>query len=100
MTAVPIVTDVLGNNTSPYTITVNHPQAPPRSFVADLYHRTWDRTLKPCLYAGSSQAGPISEVVGAPNDSVIEGEYFEYEVEDGIFGRDFIYNRLLATSCP
>ena len=48
VTAVPTVTDALGNNTRPHTITVDHPQAPPRSFVADLYHRTWDRTLNVC----------------------------------------------------
>ena len=40
------------------------------------------------MYAGSFQAGSISEVVDAPNESVIEGEYFEYEVEIEIFGRD------------
>jgi len=80
-------------------VTINHPQAEERAFVADLYHRIWDRTLKPCLYAGNYQGGPISEILD-PNDSVIEGEYFEYEVVDGIFGRDFIHNRLLASSCP
>ncbi|XP_065884189.1 uncharacterized protein [Dysidea avara] len=99
VTAVPIVTDALGNDTNPYSITVDHPQAPVRSFVADLYHRTWDRSLDPCLYAGNSQGGPISEL-DDPNDSVIEGEYSDYEVADGIFGRDFKHNRLLTTSCP
>ena len=81
-------------------MTVDHPQAPARSFITDLYRSTWDNTLKPCLYAGSSQGGPLFEVVDGPNDPVIEGEYSEYEVADGIFGRNFKYNRLLATACP
>ena len=73
-------------------------QSPARTFVAELYRRTWERTLKPCLYAGNSQGGPISEV--ADDASVIEGEYFEYEVTDGIFGTSFTYNRLLPRPCP
>ena len=76
---------------------VDPPQSPARTFVAELYRRTWERTLKPCLYAGNSQGGPISEVAG--DASVIEGEYFEYEVTDGIFGTSFTYNRLLPRPC-
>ena len=86
------------NITAAYRVIVDPPQSPPRTFVADLFQRTWDRTLRPCLYAGNSQGGPISEV---PNDSsVIEGEYFEYEVADGIFGTSFTYNRLQSRPCP
>lgn len=79
---------------------VDHPDTPARSFVADKFQRTWDKTLKPCLYAGNSQGGPISEVVNSvTSDSVIEGEYFEYEVTDGIFGSNFKYNRLQIRPC-
>ena len=67
---------------------VDPPQSPARTFVAELYRRTWERTLKPCLYAGNSQGGLISEVAG--DASVIEGEYFEYEVTDGIFGTSLL----------
>jgi len=84
----------------PFIITIAHPLAPPRSFIADLFSHTWDRALKPCLYAGSSQGGPISTVSGFPNDPVIEGSYFEYEITDGIFGSSFKYNRLQNHTCP
>ena len=69
-----------------------------RAFIAALFQRTWDRTLKPCLYGGNAQGGPITEVAG--DDSVIEGEYFEYEVTDGIFGSNFMYNRIQIRTCP
>jgi len=82
----------------PFLVTVDHPEAPARSFVADLFQSTWDRPQKPCLYAGSSQGGPISDV-GLPNDSVIEGSYFDYEITDGIFGSSFKFNRLQNHSC-
>ena len=77
---------------------MNPSTATSRSFAAVLSHGTWERTLKPCLYAGNAQGGLISEVAG--DDSVIEGDYFEYTVEDGIFGTNFAYNRLEARTCP
>ena len=80
-----------------FNVTVDHPQAPARTFIADLYHRTWDKTLKPCLYSGNSQGGPISEAMG---DSVIEGEYFEYEVTGTVFGQTFKFNRFDPRNCP
>lgn len=82
-----------------YNVTVEYPGVPARTFIGDLYHRIWDRTLKPCLYAGNSQGGPIYEGNFA-SDSVIEGEYFEYKVTDGIFGANFRYNRLEVRPCP
>ena len=72
-------------------VNVKHPQAPLRSFLADYYGHVWDGSPKPCLYAGSSQGGPISDV--EPNDSVIEGDYFQYEV-GSLFDSNFRYNRL------
>ena len=86
------------NNTDmPYRVTVDPPHTESRTFVADLYHRVWDLTIRPCLYAGNSQGGPISEIEN--DDSVIEGEYFNYEVSDGIFGVSFDYNRLESRPC-
>ena len=38
--------------------------------------------MVPCLYAGSSQGGSITNV--EPIDSVIEGNYLEYKVD--LFG--------------
>ena len=85
----------------PFVVTIGHPLAQPRSFIADLYGYTWDQTLEPCLYAGNSQGGPIFTVNDfLPNDSVIEGSYFEYEIKDGIFGSRFKYNRLQSRICP
>ena len=81
-----------------YNVTVNPFTATSRSFIAALSHRTWERTLKPCLHAGNAQGGPISEVSG--DGSVIEGDYFEYAVTDGIFGTNFAYNRLEVRTCP
>ena len=78
-----------------YNVTVEYPGVPARRFVGDLYHRVWDRTLRPCLYVGNSQGGPISEI---DSDSVIEGEYFEYEVTE-IFGFDDEHNRFDSSPC-
>ena len=86
------------NITNAFRVTVVPRISSPRSFVAALFKRTWDRTLKPCLYAGTSQGGPIAEV--ANDASVIEGDYFEYQVSDGIFGTSFKHNRLQARPCP
>ena len=79
-------------------MTVNPFTVTSRTFAAVLYHRTWERTLTPCFHAGNAQGGPISEVSG--DGSVIEGEYFEYAVTDGIFGTNFAYNRLEVRTCP
>ena len=76
-----------------YSVTVDPPEAAARTFVADLIGRTWDKTPKPCLYAGNSQGG------GPVGSSVIEGKYFEYEVTDGMFGSKFTYNRLETRTC-
>lgn len=84
----------------PFVVTVAHPLASPRSFIADLFPHTWDRAQKPCLYAGNSQGGPISTVGSLPDDPVIEGRYYEYEVTDGIFGSSFKHNHLQSHSCP
>ena len=81
----------LGEGTVPYVVNVKHPQARLRSFLADHYSHVWDGSPKPCLYAGSSQGGSISDV--EPNDPVIEGNYHEYEV-NSLFDYQFKYNRL------
>ena len=52
----------LGEGTVPYVVNVKHPQAQPQSFLADHYSYVWDGSPKLCLYAGSSQGGPISDV--------------------------------------
>ena len=93
----PVITGIPSLNVT-YNVTVSFPEATARTFVASLFQYTWDRTLKPCLYAGNAQGGPITEVAG--DESVIEGKYFEYAVTDGIFGTNFTYNRLQNRTCP
>ena len=79
-------------------VNVKHPQASLRSFLASYHSIVWDGSTKPCLYAGSSQGGSITNV--EPNDSVIEGNYPEYEVDE-LFGSSFKYNRLTTNeACP
>ena len=70
-------------------VNVKHPQASLRSFLASYHSIVWDGSAKPSLYAGSSQGGSITNV--EPNDSVIEGSYFEYEVDD-LFVSYFNFN--------
>ena len=78
-------------STVPIVVNVKHLQAQPRSFLADHYGHVWNGSPKPCLYAGSSQGGPISDV--EPNDSVIEGNYLEHEASS-LFDYQFKYNWL------
>ena len=83
---------------TPYIVAVDYPQAPRREFVAELYHRTWDKSLRPCLYAGDGQGGQVFDTTLTPNDPVIAGDYLDYEVSD-IFASDFMFNRLLPDTC-
>ena len=78
-------------------VTVNYPNSEPRSFVGLLSNVTWEFEKRPCIYAGNSQAGPISEV-DSPNDSVIEGEYTDYEVAS-MFATGFTYSHFDETHC-
>ena len=43
------------------------------------------------------QGGPIAEVLD-PNDSVIEGEYFDYETE-GLFATSYKFSRFEEQQC-
>lgn len=67
------------------------------SFTGWLYSLTWERMQGPCLYAGNRQAGKIYEV-DDPNDSVIEGNFTEYEVP-GRFETSFKYSEFDETRC-
>ena len=80
-----------------YVVTVNYPGKQPRSFVGVMSSVTWEFEKRPCIYVGNSQAGPIAEV-DTPNDSVIEGEYTDYEVAS-MFDTDFIYSHFDADRC-
>ena len=91
--------DSLTNDSSvtPYVVRVDHPDDPPRQFVAELFQRTWDKTMKPCLYAGDGQGGRIFDQV-TPNDPVIAGTFRDYIVSS-IFASNFVYNKLERRNC-
>ena len=81
-----------------YAITVTHPNAErERTFTAILYDFNWEFGRQPCFYAGNQQGGPIAEVLD-PNDSVIEGEYFDYETE-GLFATRYKFSRFEEQQC-
>ena len=79
-------------------VRIEPPSGRPRSFVAQLYRRAWDRRQRPCYYAGSSQAGPLHEFVGVARDSVIAGTYLRYLV-DGLHGTQFSYSQFESALC-
>lgn len=66
----------------------------PRRFVAHWNAVSWDFREGPCLYAGSSNGGPVREVV-APNDAVIEGIHTDYIVKS-TFSTSFKYSRFVG----
>lgn len=65
----------------------------PRSFLGDLFQRTWDNSREECLYIGNGQAGPSGELFDSFRDSVIEGRYTDYVVPS-LFETDFAYDRI------
>ena len=64
----------------------------PRSFLGELYPRTWVSTEQECLYVGNGQGGPSGEYNHLP-DSVIEGRYSEY-ITKSLFDTDFKYTKI------
>ena len=78
---------------------MNHPEEEVRQFVAWIYPLTWEYREEYCLYAGSTQAGPIYEVdddnLNAP---VIMGSYAEYRV-DGAYETSFVYSHFDEANC-
>ena len=81
-----------------YSITVRHPDAErERTFTAILYDFNWEFTRQPCFYAGNQQGGPIAEVLD-PNDSVIEGEYFDYQINE-LFATSYKFSRFEENVC-
>ena len=63
-----------------------------RSFLGDLFPRSWDNTRENCMYVGNGQGGSGGEFDELP-DSVIQGRYTDYIV-DSMFGTDFEYDRI------
>lgn len=76
--------DMLEEKDNFYVVTVQPwaNSSPSRSFLGLFYTQKWDNSAGPCLYAGNAQGGPSYEVKD-PNDSVIEGDYFDYLIPSG-----------------
>ncbi len=85
------------NRESLYTVTVQPVGGVQRTFVAELYHRSWDRTQSPCYYAGSSQGGPLNEF-DSPSDPVIQGRYTQYRLRE-LQDTDFVYSQFDNDLC-
>ena len=75
---------------------VVYPDAPVRSFIAELLG--WDRegTTFSCLYAGNGNAGPTAEYQ-RQNDAVIMGDYMDYPVQS-MFDHSYTYSQF-ESSC-
>ena len=71
--------DLLEEKDNFYIVTVQpwDDSSPSRSFLGIFFSQKWDNSAGPCLYVGNAQGGPSYEVED-PNDSVIEGDYFDY----------------------
>ena len=86
------------NRSDDYLIRLSDPNSNnERSFVGIKADITWEFEKRPCLYVGNSQGGPIVEVE-SPNESVIEGDYTEYEV-GSLFATAFRYGQFNETEC-
>ena len=83
-----------------YVVTVQPPDpSPSRSFLGEFYDRKWDRTNEPCLYVGNAQGGKSYDVED-PNDSVIEGNYREYFIEnEDLFETNYKYVQFEEERC-
>lgn len=80
-----------------YAITVHPPTAPARTFVGELYWRSWEQSDVRCYYAGSSQGGATGEFE-EPSGTVIQGKYFDYQV-NGLFDITFKYSMFDKELC-
>ena len=92
--------DISNPNQEYYTVTVHYPGQDQRSFLGMLWPLTWEYKEEYCLYTGNGQAGPLDEADarGAPNDPVLEGEYFRYKV-DSSFATNFEFTHFDETRC-
>lgn len=64
-----------------YIVELRPPNKQIRQFLAFLSPYAWDFSHQTCLYAGDSNAGASYELE-SPNDSVIEGYFTDYIMDD------------------
>ena len=83
-----------------YTVIVNPDDSSARSFIAEVYSRTWDKRQESCLYAGNSQGGSYSEIQdpSLPADSVIQGSFRDYRTT-GLYATQWTYSKFEAEAC-
>ncbi len=83
-----------------YLVTIKDPISlvQKKQFIGELSKRSWDKSLRSCLYVGSSQGGRLTDIPG-PKDSVIEGTYSDYIVSDGLLGSFFEFSKFDTTIC-
>lgn len=76
---------------------IMHPGSTVRYVPMWLEETSWDAQKTPCFYAGDSQGGHLYEVE-SPNDSLIEGTYTDYIV-DNLFSTDYLFSKFNETYC-
>ena len=76
-----------------------HPDSPVRHVPVWLENSSWDerKTHTPCIYGGDSQGGHLYEVK-SPSDSLIEGTYTDYIV-DNLFSTNYLFSKFNETYC-
>ena len=79
-----------------YEVTIKNPNTS-RKFLAKRSLHTWDKSEQECLYVGSSQGGRSGEVPKI-NDPVIQGRYYEYQL-DGLFNTSYVYSQFEESRC-
>ena len=80
-----------------YTVKVTPADGDVRDFIGSWDPLTWDYTRTPCLYAGNQQGGKEIEFKGF-TDSVIEGHYWQYTVDD-LFSTEFKFSQFNDSQC-
>ena len=85
----------VSNGDDLHIVTVIPTEGSPRRFLANRNSIAWDKSRRPCYYAGNSQGGPWG--VG-PNVPVIQGRYTNYRV-GGLFEHEFVYAQFENERC-
>ena len=82
-----------------YTVTA-HKNNKQQSFIGELRSFTYDGEEEHCLYVGDGQGGALIQpnYKGDNNNTLIEGEYWQYKV-DTSFDSHFMYSQFDENRC-
>ena len=100
VTTVEKYTDTLpggGDNSKAYTVTIRPVNSPERRVGAFRENIQWDQTPLPCLYAGNSQGGALSEFQNL--DNLIEGSLEDYHMNSAFDTASFTYRKFKEDMC-